>query len=139
MAKECAFGGKLQWNNATVWTDVANVRTIGDISIFKEFADTTTHDSPSRFREYKSTLQDTDPVEIALLFDPANAGHQHFVTNAQTLGTESFRIVLADTGSDTWAFTGEVERFSVSAQEVDGLLEGSITIRRTTGAVTITT
>lgn len=137
MAKVSAFGAKLQWDNASVWTDIGQLASIGEFNLVtKEFVDCTAHDSPSNMREFIATLKDTAEFDAEIQLDPADAGHANLLTAAQLTTSADWRVVYPDAGSTTWEFTGQISSMSVGAAPVDGLLMATVTFKRTSAALT---
>jgi len=137
MAKAKTFGALLQWDNASVWTDIAQLARLGEVNLVtKEFVDCTAHDSAGGFREYLATLMDTDEFDAELQFDPADAGHTHLLTASVSLTPEDWRVVYPDAGTTTWEFTGNISKMTVNEATVDGILMATVTFKRTTAAPT---
>ena len=137
MAKSKTFGTLLQWNNASVYTTVAQVFRIGEFNLVtKEFIDCTAHDSSSGYREFLATLMDTAEFDAEIQFDPADAGHQHLLTSAQSLTSETWRVVYPDASTTTWQFTGIISSMNVGEATVDGLMMATISFKRVSGALT---
>ena len=121
MAKSKSLGAQFQVYVGAVWTEVAQVDDIGDLSFIKEFVDCTSHDSPGEHREKVAVLRDTSPITVNGFYDPGDSTHTHLVAAATTIATETVRIVLPTTTAETWAFPGEVSNFTINGNVVDGL------------------
>lgn len=136
MAKAATYGTKLQWQNGATWTDIAQLSRLGEFNLVtKEFVDCTAHDSPGNIREYLAVLKDTDEFDAEVQLDTADTGHTHLLTVAQTLTDEDWRVVFPDASDTVWEFTGQISKMSVGEASVDGVMMGTISFKRTTGAV----
>lgn len=123
-----AFGARLQYNDgAGVWRDIAGCRDISGPSMSADTIDVTSHSSPDRFREFRSSLKDPGELTFELIFDPEDLTNQAFLLdlfNSQEV--TSFRLIYATENSKTWQMQGLVTNF-----EPDNPTEGAITASTT--------
>lgn len=134
MAGIDAFG--TQWKTETapaVFTTVAEVTSIDVLDIDVDTIDTSSHSSPSQWREFVNGMKDGGELTMEVNYDPAL--HD---TIFQLVGGDfkNMKIVLPDAGAAEVAFKGLVTGFSAEAP-YDDKLAASVTIK-VTGAVTIT-
>lgn len=133
MAGIDAFG--TQWamhDGASTYVDVAEVTSISVLDVSVDSIDTSSHDSPSQWREFVAGMKDGGELSMEINYDPALHG-----TIFSALGAErNHRITLSDSGAATVAFAGFISGFSADAP-YDDKLAATVSIK-VSGAVTIT-
>jgi len=127
MPKYAAYGAKLQYDADTTPTDLAYIRDLGGPTFSSDTVDVTTHDSPNGLREFIVSLRSGGEISLDLVFDPANAGHVKLTTEWQAATSDTYRIVMTDSGATEWEFDAFVTGFDMS-QPADGELSASVTL-----------
>jgi predicted secreted protein len=135
--KYAAYGAQIGFGSPIV--TVASVKSISGPKLSAEQLDVTTHDSASSYREFVASFKDSGDVQITVVFDPAEASHGSstgllslFESGAKT----AFKITFHSTPASNLSFSGIVTGFEWSNQEVNSILEASITIK-VSGPVTL--
>ena len=144
MAGYKAIGSKLSVNTGTsdapVWTQIANLTTIGEIGLESDEIDVTTLDSVGDFKEYIGGAKDGGSVDLEgnIVTD---AGLTQLYTLANSRAIKQFKIEYpAKAGESTpafWTVTGYISSCKDGEKTVDGLLTFSAGIR-VSGAPTFT-
>lgn len=123
-----AYGTCLQQEIASVFTDIAQVRSITGPSIAKASIDSTHLKSPNGWRENVAGLKDGGEVTFELLFDPAETSHQEILDLLDEDQATNFKIIWSDDASTEWPFAATLQSASPTA-ELDGLLLMSVTLK----------
>ena len=144
MAGYKAIGSKLSVNTGTtsspVWTQIANLTTIGEIGLESDEIDVTTLDSVGDFKEYIGGAKDGGTIDLEgnIVTD---AGLTELYTLANSRDIKEFKIEYpVKTGETTaafWSVTGYISSCKDGEKTVDGLLTFSAGIR-VSGAPTFT-
>lgn len=127
MAKIAALGAIVKYGaSASPTTELAQVKSVSFEQGSREQIDMTTHDNTVT-KEYKDAkLRDTASVEITILYDPANSGHEA-IRAAHAAGTLYYiTLVLPDTGAAQFAMSGYFTDFSISPLVTNGAIEATI-------------
>jgi predicted secreted protein len=129
--KYAAFGAKLQYDNASTWTDIAGIRDISGPGMSADTVDVTTHDSTNNSREFLKTLIDYGEISFDVVFDPEEtAGQAKLFAEMQATTSDSYRVVFNTTNDETWEFVAFVTGFEPS-QPVEGEISASVTMKIT--------
>ena len=144
MAGIKAIGSKLSVNTGTtstpVWTQIANLTSIGEIGLESDEIDVTTLDSTGDFKEYIGGAKDGGTIDLEgnIVTD---AGLTQLYTLANSRDIKEFKIEYpTKTGETTaayWTVTGYIASCKDGEKTVDGLLTFSSSIR-VSGAPTFT-
>lgn len=132
------FGTLLKIGNGAsteVFTTIAEVKSISGPNMSLETLDATHMESPSGFREILPSFKVPGEITLECNYLPANSTHQGIITDFRNRTKRNFKLVLPDTTTTEWRFSGYITGFSISAA-VDAMLAASITIT-VTGDVTI--
>lgn len=136
-----AFGTIFQMGDGAtpeVFTNVAEVRDIDGPGLMLGTVEVTHHLSPNAFKEYQATLKDLEDVSFELGFVPTNATHD-LTTGLMSKWNDrtktNFRIVFTD-GTTTWALTGFVTSFKITAQ-LENVYIANCSIKLTTGITVV--
>ncbi len=84
-----------------------------------------------------SSINRSEPFEITINWDPANAVHAYLWTAITTKTLESFKFTFADTGAADKTFSGYVVSDALQDVTVDGVVQKKIGIKPS-GTVTLT-
>lgn len=127
MAKISAKGATIKHGvSASPTDDLAQVRSVSFDQGNREQIDTTTHDNTVSKDYTDSKLRDTASVEVVILYDPANTGHEA-IRAAHAAGTLYYlTIVLPDAGAAQWALSGYIVDFVLSPLATNGVIEATI-------------
>lgn len=140
MAKFKALGTQLQMATVgapTVFTTVAQIRTISGPGGDTDEIDVTTHDSAAGFKETLAGFKDPGEISIEGILDASAATHDGTTGLAARYtdgATVNWKMILPDTGSSTLTFPGWVKNFTIDSS-FDDALKFSATIR-VAGAIT---
>lgn len=130
MAKISAKGMIVKHGTSATPTDVlANVRSVGFNQGARDQIDVTTHDSSVTMEHVDSGLRETPEIELTIIYDPANVGHEA-IRAAHAAGTLYYlTVVLPDAGAAQWAASGHVTQFSIPSRGPKDALEANITFK----------
>jgi hypothetical protein len=134
-----AFGTLLQVEDpATPGTflTVAEVKDISGPGITSDVLDTTTHTSPSAWRQKIPSLLDGGEVTFSVNYMPGDPTHDAatgLASMAISRAVQSWQVIYPDTDETLWSFDGFVTNFAPGAP-VEDLLTADVTIT-VTGAV----
>ena len=138
MAKAASFGAVLavDYAGGTSYTAVGQVRSVKPPMIENDEIDVTTHDSSGGFREFiAAPLKDGGEVELELVWDPALASHKNasggllYAANQVPPTVATWTLILPDSGSTVWAFSGFVKKFEPGELAIDNEMTATVTIR----------
>lgn len=107
---------------------VGRVFSVGEVKRTRETIDITSHDSPGDFKEFVGGMRDAGTVQVQYRFAPSEAG-QAALTAADDGNVHNFRIVYPAPVNKRWAFAGIVTELSAGEAPVDGVLNGTATIK----------
>lgn len=141
MSKTSSRGASLQIEDDATpgqYTDIAQLKSFGDLTLTSSEIDVTTLDSVGSYKDYLQGFKDSGEVAFTCVFDP----DQHFTgpTALLTLynsgDVKNFRIYLPFK-PDPWGFTfaGYIKQFKIAAQTPESAIEGGGSVR-ISGAVT---
>ena len=124
MAKMSAKGAIIKHaTTATPTVELTQVRSISFNQGDREQIDTTTHDSTTTKEHVDSKLRETPTLEMTLVYDPANVGHEA-VRAAHAAGTLYYiTLVLPDAGAAQWAMSGYVTAFNLPSLATNAALD----------------
>jgi predicted secreted protein len=131
-----AFGTKFAYETTTpgTFTDIANITNIKPYNLKVDIVDTTSHDSPSNYREKEAGAIDAGQCVLELNYDPAAATHTWLHTECAAAASHKYKVTWPG-GSKTATFSGLIVGVGPESP-YDGKLTCSVTIE-ITGAVTI--
>ena len=89
----------------------------------------------STAKEYNIGLKDEGQVTLELNYDPSDTGQDRLIALYDAQTSDTFKITLQDSGSETWTFDAYVMGRPITINR-DDVVKMSITLR-ITGAVTI--
>lgn len=143
MAKFTGRFGKLSIGDVagTVFTEVAQVSSIGSVAITADETEVTTLDNTSGYREYLQTFKDAGELPVTLVWDPALPTHGTASGGLWALfisgETRKMKIEFPTKPTAYEAsFDGWVKTFPTPAMTPDDALTAEVTIR-VTGTVTL--
>ena len=143
MAKYTAYESVLRVETTpSVFVDVAQVRDISGPSMTQDAVEVTARDT-SKWRAFTPGLRDGGEVTFDLIYDPDLASHSATNTTTGLVNflltgtTKTFRLVMAQSGGDYFAFSGIVTAFTPESPLEDAMT-ASCTIK-ITGTVTFVT
>lgn len=127
MAKIPALGAIVKYGaSASPTTELAQVKSVSFDQGSREQIDTTTHDNTVSKEYQDAKLRDTASLEITILYDPANSGHEA-VRAAHAAGTLYYiTLVLPDSGAAQFALSGYFTDFSIAPLVTNGAIEATI-------------
>jgi len=134
MAKIATKGVLVKTGSSATPTDnLANVKTVRLKHGRREMIKATTHDSTSTDEYIPRPLRDTADLEVVVLFDPANSGHDALF-DAYAAGTKwYFTVVRPDAGAAQTAMSGYITDFSEGDFDAEtGLMEATIAYKADT-------
>ena len=132
------MGAELQKLITVTWTPVAQLTRIGEFNLVtKDFEECTSLDNTTDFKEFLATLMDTDEVEIEGDYDPIDATHVVFLTAANSLASEAWRLAFPYATEKVWEFTGTISKMTLGESTPGGRVTFSASLKRTSGALTI--
>jgi hypothetical protein len=114
-------------------TLIAEVRSIGGLSLSVKKVDVTTHSSSDPWSEAQATLLDAGDLTFEINYIPTDPTHDNtsgllsFLTNRTT---KAWTLTFPNAGATTWGFDGFISKFDVTAP-VDNVLTAKITITAT--------
>jgi predicted secreted protein len=129
------FGTQLeQGDGATpeVFTPIANITNISLPAPAVDTYDVTSHDSPTRYREFVNGLIDAGEVSCDINYDPEE--HDTIMSGIAASEVGNFRITFPSGAQ--WAFAAVITGFEASVP-IDDKMSGSLTFK-VSGAVTAT-
>lgn len=124
-----------------VYTEVAQVSSIGSIDITSDEVEVTTLDNTSGFREFLTTFKDAGELPITVVWDPALPTHgstgdgMWALLNSQEVRPMKIKWDTAPTAYEA-TFDGFVKSFPTPAATPDDALTADVTIR-VSGTVTL--
>lgn len=142
MAKYTGRGGTISVESAVAgtFTEIAQVNSIGSVSITSDEVEVTTLDNTSGFREYLQTFKDAGELPITLVWDPALPTHGETATGLWGLmvsgAVKTWQIEFPTTPPYTATFDGFVKSFPTPSMTPDDALTAEVTIR-VSGTVTL--
>ena len=142
MAKYTGRGGKISVESATpdTFTEIAQVTSIGSISITSDEVEVTTLDNTSGFREYLQTFKDAGELPLTLVWDPALPTHGPTATGLWGLmvsgQVKSWEIEFPTTPPYVATFDGFVKSFPTPSMTPDDALTAEVVLR-VSGTVTL--
>lgn len=105
---------------------VGRVHNVGEVKRTRETVDVTTHDSPGDSKEFISGLRDGGSVQIQ--YRVATDAGQAAIAAADDDGDpHNFRVVYPNAMG--WTFSGIVTEYGVAESGVEGVLNGSATVK----------
>jgi predicted secreted protein len=132
MAGRDAFGTKFQRDStgAGTYEDIAAVADGDGPNQSRESIDTTTHDSPNKYREFAKGLKDGGDANITLAWDPGQATHVLLRGDFEEDALRSYRIVFlpGDADEATVTFNAMITDMGHTFP-VDDKLEQEITFK----------
>ena len=145
MAKSKNLGTALQIGDGAateVFTNIAQLSSIGGIKLLTEIEDTTVHDSTGGFREHiENGIKAYGEIQFEGLWDEANATHDDAAglrsKGEATDGPHNWKIIWPDVGTTTASFSASLLDVTVGDAPIEGALPISGTLR-ITGDVTWT-
>ena len=136
MAGIKAIGSKLSVDTGTsgspIWTQIANLTTIGEIGLESDEIDVTTLDSADDFKEYIGGAKDGGTIDLEgnIVTD---AGLTQLYTLANSREVKKFKVEYptkpGETTPASWTITGYIASCKDGEKTVDGLLTFSAGIR----------
>jgi hypothetical protein len=131
MAEHSGFAVILQLEGAgAVFAAVAQVRDIEGPGI--EVDDVDASHRGSRLKKFQPGMIDNGEVKFDIVYDPALHS-----TLYGLIGTEkNWKLVMPDSGAETWAFSGYIKGWSKKAPLADALT-ADITVK-VNGSITVT-
>jgi len=134
MAGVDAFGTQFKRSDmatpTSAFTAIANVSNISGPSRSRETIDTTTHDSPDKYREFIKGLKDAGEVTITIHYDPADTGHSNLDSDFEEDEARDYQVVmLPGTAAErTWDFSGLVTSIG-DEFPIDDKMEREVTFK----------
>jgi predicted secreted protein len=120
------------------FTAIAEVKDITGPALSVEFADFTHQESPSGYREFKSTFKDSGNMTFAVNFLPDNTtqgfSSAGLLKDYEAGTLRNFQLLFPDTGATLASFAAYVANLQPSAP-LNGPLAMNVTLR-ITGPVT---
>ena len=108
---------------STVYTAVAEVKSIGGPGISGDDVEFASMDSADGFKEYKPGLVDAGEVELSLIYDNTQF---NTVYGLIRVADKDYRIEYSD--GATWDFQGYLKSLSIDS-EAEGAIEASATFK----------
>ena len=145
MAKFTGLGAKFFIGTSAeppVYTEVAQVSSIGSIDITSDEVEVTTLDNTSGFREFLTTFKDAGELPITVVWDPALPTHgatgdgMWGLLNSQQVRPMKIEWATLPVPYEA-TFDGFVKSFPTPAATPDDALTADVTIR-VSGTVTLT-
>jgi Lambda phage tail tube protein, TTP len=139
MAKYTGLGGKLFIGTAgatPVYTEIAQVASIGSVAITADEVEVTTLDNTSGFREYLTTFKDAGELPVTLVWDPALPTHGPTAEGLWALMLSQeirpFKIEFPTKPTSYEAtFEASVKSFPTPAMTPDDALTADVSLRVT--------
>ena len=131
MAKYNSFGTLLQRSpdSGTTYVTIAGVRDLNGPGRQKETVDVTTHDSPNRYREFRSSLKDGGEVSFDIVYDPEDAANQGLLeSDFEGSAAQPYQLLFPTTNGWAVRFNGEVVGHEITAP-LEGALTATVTIK----------
>jgi hypothetical protein len=120
------FGASITRDGNTI----AELTSIGGVSIKRDMIDVTTHQSPSGYEEVLPGIIRTGNVPLEGNFYPGDASGQIGLQSDLDAGTlQSFVTSLPGSTGTTLIFTAYVEEFSVGKADVNGIIPFSASLK----------
>lgn len=113
-----------------VFLSVGRVFSIGEVKRTRDTIDVTTHDSAGDYKEFIGGVLDAGNVQVQYRFAPGDAGQAALQTADDGLA-HNFRIEFPAPVLKRWAFAAVVTEMGTSEAGVDGVLNGSATLKIT--------
>lgn len=113
MAGFSAFGTQFQRGDGAdpeVFETIAEATNISGPELDRDTIETTSHDSPNRFREWVGGLVDGGEVTFEVNWDPSL--HVTLVDDFQDPLPRNYQILLPDPPGGTWEFSGFITGMS---------------------------
>jgi hypothetical protein len=102
-------GSQLQRSpDGITYTTLAEVKTFSQSGSKQDYDDITNMDSPSSFREYLATLNDSGEMGFDLIFFPGNSIQQQLRSDFNNQTLLYWKVLLAN-GTNGISFTGYVQ------------------------------
>lgn len=98
-----------------VFTTIPEVMKLSGPSTETDLLDVSSHDSPSLFREFITGWSDGGMVTAEFNWRASNATHIALRTAADAGTKKNFKIVFADTATNTAAFSGYIKMIEPNA------------------------
>ncbi len=130
-----AFGTLLKVGNGVtpteVFTTLAEVKSLGGISITRDRVDVTNHSSTGSWEEFIGTLLRTGEITAGILWVPAHATHNLTTGILGRLVNTDTRVnfQIAFPGGTVWSFSALVTGFSLGAMDVGSAMEATVTLK----------
>lgn len=143
MAKYTGRSGKISVESATpdTFTEIAQVNSVGSISITSDEVEVTTLDNTSGFREYLQTFKDAGELPLTLVWDPALPTHGPTATGLWGLmvsgEVKTWQIEFPTTPPYIAEFDAFVKSFPTPSMTPDDALTADVTLR-VSGTVSLT-
>lgn len=132
-----AFGTKLQRGDGggpEVFTDIANVTSVGGPGLSRETLDVTTHSSPEGWMEFVGGLKDGGEVSLDINYAPAS--HNALIADFADASPRNYKLVFPSSPTSTWSFKAVMAGFEPDAPH-DDKLTAAVTLK-VSGKPTIT-
>lgn len=122
------FGAKLQLSISSVYTTIADIKSITGPTTSRETYDVTHMESPNGWREHIAGLKDGGEVSSEINYNPTAVTHQALLDTYESNSVSSWKIIFSDTSTIT--FSGILTKLDISAP-MDNAMTASITIKVT--------
>lgn len=121
-------------SDGSVFTTIAEVKSISGPDQQAGIIDVTNMDSPNNTREFLPNLIDPGTLSFDINFLPGNTGHQALQTVLTSRAKRNFRLIYTNSPANQADFAGYVTGLSISAG-IEDALSASITVKLTSSIV----
>ncbi len=135
MASNATQGTLLQLSISAVFTTIAQRVRVKPNEVKREKIETT--DLDSTWESSIAGIPRAGELEMEINYDAGAATHAALWASFGTGTVEAWKLILADSGTATFAFSGWIMSFQPGEATVDGLQKATLKIQ-VTGAVTLT-